>query len=101
MWWLAGPYDMDRTNSVSLTQGQTTGTIQFVSPRKLLQLDIDNGGTMPTTITMACAGQPIRSVVVQPHQVVQLKTNWTGVCSTVQIGSSNGWDTNFDNIVIQ
>jgi hypothetical protein len=27
-------------------------------------------------------------------------TNWTGTCTTVTLGSTNGWDTNFDNLVI-
>src|SRR5688572_13588201 len=26
-------------------------------------------------------------------------SSWAGLCSSVTIGSSNGWDTNFDNIV--
>jgi hypothetical protein len=39
-------------------------------------------------------------VVLAPNQQTVLATNWTAACSPVTIGSSNGWDTNFDNFVI-
>jgi hypothetical protein len=31
--------------------------------------------------------------------VVTIATNWTGPCTTVTVTSSNGWNTNFDDIV--
>jgi hypothetical protein len=36
--------------------------------------------------------------VVVAGQVLTISTNWTTACSPVMIGSSNGWDTNFDNV---
>jgi hypothetical protein len=32
-------------------------------------------------------------------QLVTVQTRWTGTCSTVTITSSNGWDTNVDDLV--
>lgn len=28
-----------------------------------------------------------------------IETGWTGACSPVTLGSGNGWDTNFDDLV--
>jgi hypothetical protein len=66
-----------------------------------VQLDADNGGTSISTVTLSCSGQTPRSVSVAAHQVATIQTGWTGACSTVTIGSSNGWSTNFDNLVVQ
>ena len=33
-----------------------------------------------------------------PGQVTHVVTNWQGTCSSVTLATSNGWDTNFDNI---
>jgi hypothetical protein len=27
-------------------------------------------------------------------------TGWSGACSSVTVTSSNGWDTNFDNLAL-
>jgi hypothetical protein len=31
---------------------------------------------------------------------VTIQTNWTAPCATVTVSSTNGWDTNFDNLVV-
>ena len=36
---------------------------------------------------------------VNAGQLSTLTTNWTGTCPTVTVTSSNGWNTNFDNLV--
>src|SRR5207248_1574602 len=36
------------------------------------------------------------TIVVAPNQLASIATGWTSACSPVTIGSSNGWDTNFD-----
>jgi hypothetical protein len=35
---------------------------------------------------------------VAAGQVATVTTGWTGTCTTVTVGSSNGWDTNFDDL---
>jgi hypothetical protein len=37
---------------------------------------------------------------VAPNTLVTISTGWTGTCTSVTIASTNGWDTNFDNLVI-
>jgi hypothetical protein len=33
-------------------------------------------------------------------EIATISTGWPGTCSTVTITSTNGWDTNFDNLVL-
>jgi hypothetical protein len=100
-WWLAGPYAQFSSNSVSFN-GATlrSATINIPTPRRLIQVDADNGGTATTTVSLSCSGQPTVQANVAPRQVVTLRTNWSATCNRVTIASSNGWDTNFDNLVL-
>jgi hypothetical protein len=101
VWWLSSPWGMFTTNSVSFNgSGLTSGSITFLSPRRLVQLDAYNGGTGSSTITLACPGQPTRSVVIAANQLLTIATNWTATCSSLTITSTNGWWTNFDNMAI-
>jgi hypothetical protein len=40
-------------------------------------------------------------VQLSANQRATITTNFPTPCSTVTIRSTNGWDTNFDNLVIQ
>jgi hypothetical protein len=64
-----------------------------------VRLDAYNGGA-PTTVTLRCAGQTDRVVNLASGQLATIATNWSGTCTTVTIMSTNGWDTNFDNLVL-
>ncbi len=100
-WYLSGPFGQFTTLSVSFNgAGATSAPVNFVAPRRLLQLDAYNGGPGSSMITLSCAGQTTRQASVASHQLSTIATGWTGTCTTVTIGSSNGWDTNFDNLVI-
>jgi hypothetical protein len=97
-WWLAGPWAQFTTNSVSFNgEGVTSGTLNFVSPRSLVQLDADNGGKGESAVSLSCDGQAPIQATVSPGQVVTIKTGWSDACSSVTVTSSNGWQTNFDN----
>jgi hypothetical protein len=101
-WYLSGPYGQFRSNSVGFNgSGATSASFSFVSPSRLMQVDAYNGGTASSTITLTCAGQPTAGVTLAPRQLATLKTGWIGACSTVTVSSSNGWNTNFDNFVVQ
>jgi hypothetical protein len=101
-WYHSGPYERLTTKSVSFNGGGSTSkSFRLVTPRKLVRLQAYNGGDTTTTVTLACAGQPTRTTAISAGQLVTITTNWTGTCSTVTVSSSNGWDTNFDNIVLQ
>jgi hypothetical protein len=100
-WYLSGPWGKFSDNSVSFTDNRMTSSFTFVQPRMLLGLGAYNGGTTASTITLNCAGQLSKQVVLQPNQVTTIQTGWTGKCSSVSISSTNGWYTNFDNFVIK
>jgi hypothetical protein len=38
---------------------------------------------------------------VASRTTVTISTGWTGTCTSVTVGSTNGWDTNFDNFQLQ
>jgi hypothetical protein len=48
---------------------------------------------------LACSGNTTKSQSVAAKQKVTISTGWTNTCTAVTVGSSNGWDTNFDNFV--
>jgi glucose/arabinose dehydrogenase len=97
-WWHSGPFGSFTTKSVSFTAGVTSRAFTFVTPRRLVSLQAHNGGGS-TTITLSCAGKPTKTVTLAAGQSATIVTGWTGTCTTVTVSSSNGWDTNFDNLV--
>jgi hypothetical protein len=58
-----------------------------------------NGGTSASTVTLACAGNTTKVQSVAANQLLTISTGWTVGCSTVTFGSSNGWDTNLDDLM--
>jgi len=102
VWYLSRPWGKFTTNSISFNgAGLRSASVRFVSPRQLVSLQAFNGGGGASTITLTCAGQPTRTASVAANQLTTITTGWSGKCSTVTIGSSNGWDTNFDQLVIR
>jgi hypothetical protein len=100
-WWLAGPWGAFTTKSIGFNgPGMTSGTFTLLTPRRVYSIDAFNGGE-DTTVTLACPGQTTRQVTLTAGQLATISTNWTGTCTSVTITSTNGWDTNFDNIVLQ
>ncbi|HYK98398.1 MAG TPA: IPT/TIG domain-containing protein, partial [Candidatus Acidoferrales bacterium] len=97
-WYLSSPWGRFTTNSISFPSGPTSATFSFLSPQVLTRIDVYNGGTVASTITLSCTGDPTVSRSVAVGQVLTITTGWSATCSTVTVGSSNGWDTNFDNL---
>jgi hypothetical protein len=101
-WYLSGPYGQMRTQSIGFNgAGPTSASFTFVSPKTLVKLDAFNGGRTASTVTLSCAGQPTVSVSLAAGQLQTIQTSWTAACSSVTVTSSNGWDTNFDTLVIK
>lgn len=101
-WYHSAPWQQLPTKSIGFNgYGPTSEPFSFVTPRRLVSVLAYNGGAVSSTVTLACAGQPTKTVVLAPGQIATINTGWTGTCSTVTVGSSNGWDVNFDNLVIQ
>ena len=97
-WTLSGPWGSFSTNSVSFPWAATTfAAFTFVTPAVLTSVDVYNGGTNPTTITLSCSGNPNITQPVTNGQSMTINTNWTVLCTSVTVGSSTGWWANFDN----
>lgn len=100
-WFLSSPWGAFNTNSVSFDDPSAlTGTLSFLTPSTLTSVQAYNGGATDSTVTLACTGNPTVTRVVTAGAMVTITTGWSANCSTVTIGSSNGWDTNFDTFVI-
>ena len=99
VWWVAAPWGQFTTNSISFNRaGITSGSLSFVIPKRLVSIKAYNGGTTASTITLSCAGNTTTVQSVAVNQLVTISTGWTVGCSTVTVGSSNGWDTNLDDL---
>jgi hypothetical protein len=98
-WYHASPWKGFTSKSVSFNgDGVGRASFAFVSPRRLVRLDAYNGGEA-TTLTLSCAGQPDKQVSLGGGQATTIETGWGNPCTMVTIASTNGWDTNFDNLV--
>jgi hypothetical protein len=101
-WFLSGPYGRFAGNSVSFNgSGQRSASFTFVDPRRPISVRAYNGGDSSSRITLSCAGQPSKQVILPAKQDTTIQTGWANKCSSVTISSSNGWFTNFTNLVIQ
>ncbi|HEY3059771.1 MAG TPA: CARDB domain-containing protein [Chloroflexota bacterium] len=100
-WYLSSPWGQFSTNSIGFNgAGPTSASFTFVRASRLAQIDAFNGGSVASTIRLSCAGQPTAEFTVAAGQLLTLSTGWTGTCSSVTVSSANGWDTNFDNLML-
>jgi hypothetical protein len=100
VWYLSAPFGQFATKSISFNgPGITSGTISFVNPKRLVSVRAYNGGPTTTTLTFSCSGNPTRTVSVGAGQLQTISTTWGAACSNVTFTSSNGWDTNLDDLV--
>lgn len=98
-WYLSYPFVGFNTPNITFNGSSITqATFSFVTPKVLLSIDATNGGP-DSTVTISCSGSITKTQVVPSQATVKISTGWTNTCSSVTLGSSNGWDTNFDNIV--
>ena len=102
-WWHSAPWRKFTTKSVTFNGlGISTATFSFITPKQLVKLDLFNGGTSQATTTLSCPGMPNKQITLSADQMFTgVATGWTGTCSQVTISSSNGWDTNYDNLVVE
>jgi hypothetical protein len=99
-WYHSGPFGLFTTKSVGFNgAGPTSASFTFLTPQRLVSLQAYNGGSVASTITLSCAGQSTRTQSVPARQLVTINTGWNGTCTSVTVASTNGWDTNFDNLV--
>jgi concanavalin A-like lectin/glucanase superfamily protein/Big-like domain-containing protein/purple acid phosphatase-like protein len=99
VWWVSGPWGQFSTNSISFASSRTSGSFTFINPKRLISVRAYNGGSGMSTVTLSCSGSPTKTVSVAANQLLTINTDWTATCSTVTVGSTNGWDTNFDDLI--
>jgi hypothetical protein len=98
-WYHSGPWGAFTTKSTSFNgAGMTSQTFTFVTPRRLVSLRAYNGAGAATTVTLSCNGQT-KSQSVPAGQAVTITTGFAATCTTVTLSSTNGWDTNFDDLM--
>ncbi len=98
-WYHSAPWGAFTTKSIGFNgPGLTSGTFTFLAPRRLVSIQAYNGGPA-TTVTLRCLGQTDKVQALSAGQLVTIQSGWAGTCSQVTIFSTNGWDTNFDNLV--
>jgi hypothetical protein len=99
-WYLSGPYGRFATNSVSYPNGApVSASFAFLAPRILQSIDAFNGGGTSSTVTLSCIGNATVAQPVAAGQLLTIATGWSVPCATVTLGSTNGWDTNVDNLI--
>jgi len=101
-WYLSAPWRAFTTNSIGFNgAGPTAENFTFVTPHRLVQVDAYNGGPAASTITFSCTGQSTRTFTLAASTLATLTMDWSGPCTTVAVTSTNGWNTNFDNVVVE
>ncbi|RKG71770.1 DUF4082 domain-containing protein [Corallococcus sp. CA054B] len=97
-WYLGSPWGGFSTKSISFNGGGVNqGQLNLYGARTIVGLDAFTWDT-GATLTLSCFNQPTRTFNLTAGQVTHVVTNWQGSCSSVTFATSNGWDTNFDNI---
>ena len=99
-WFHSGAWGGFTTKNISFANSAVVnGDVQFAFPIRVLRIDVFNGGSSSTTITLSCPGHAPVQAVVAAGQLRTIPTGLTEACSSFTIGSTNGWATNFDNLV--
>lgn len=99
-WYLASPWGSFTSNSISFDGASaTSATFTFLTPAVLTNVDVYNGGTGASVVTLSCTGNTTKTQSISASQMTTIATGWTIACSSVTVGSSNGWWVNFDNFV--
>jgi hypothetical protein len=99
-WWLSSPWGAFSTKSISFVEGGSQASFSLPTARRLVSLRAYNGESAAAMVALSCAGQPTVTASVGARQVATLTTGWMGTCASVTVATSNGWGTNFDDIVI-
>jgi hypothetical protein len=95
------------SNAVSFAGYHTSsGSFTFSTPSQLAQVDVFNGSSSNSTVTLSCSqviagsADPVVTTV-QPAVYQTIRTGWTGACiGQVNVSTSNESLTYFDNVVV-
>ncbi|MEX1254799.1 MAG: flexitail domain-containing putative surface protein [Dehalococcoidia bacterium] len=102
-WYHSGPYGLFNTKSIGFNGPSiTAATFTLLTPRRLVSIRAHNGASglaTNTTVTLSCPGQPDKRADLVVGEIATIPTGWAGTCSSVTIASTDGWVTNFDDLV--
>lgn len=100
-WYISDPWGLFNSKSISFNgSNQTSAVFNFITPKILTKLDVYNGGAN-STVTVACSGNTMKTISINASQMLtNVETGFTTACTTVTFTSTNGWNTNYDNLVI-
>ena len=97
-WYIASPWGGFDTKSISFNGGGLTqANLSIIGQRRILGLDAftwDSGAT----VTLKCIDLPTLTFPLTAGEVTHLVPTWTQPCTVFTVITSNGWDTNFDNL---
>ncbi|CAM3401787.1 DUF4082 domain-containing protein [Corallococcus sp. ZKHCc1 1396] len=97
-WYIASPWGGFGTKSVSFNGGGLMqGRLSVFGQRRVLGMDAFTWDT-GATLTLTCLDLPTLTFPLTAGQVTHVVTNWQQPCTVFTISTSNGWDTNLDNI---
>ncbi|RKH56309.1 DUF4082 domain-containing protein [Corallococcus llansteffanensis] len=97
-WFIATPWGGFDTKSISFNGGGITDAgLSVFGQRHVIGLDAFTWDT-GATLTLSCLDLPTRTFPLTAGQVTHVVTNWLQPCTVFRIATSNGWDTNIDNI---
>ncbi len=101
-WHLSGASGSFSTNSISfLNESVISATFNFLDATILMGISVFNSGGESSTVSLACTDNPTITQVIASNQSATLITNWTVPCTTINLGSSNGSWTHFDDLSYQ
>jgi hypothetical protein len=99
-WITSSPWGALTTINLSFANASvSSGTLTFTQPSVFVSMRAYNGGTTSSTITLTCQGNSTQQFTVAAGVTSTLSPTWPSPCGTVGIQSSNGWHTNFDDLV--
>lgn len=97
-WYIASPWGGFDTKSISFNGGGLTqASLSIFGQRRVLGLDAftwDSGATL----TLSCIDLPTLTFPLAAGQVTHVVPSWQSPCTVFTVTTSNGWDTNFDNL---
>jgi len=100
-WYLSGPYGDFTDQSIGFNgPGPTSADFEFVTDLRLIGFQASNGSDIASTVSASCSGQTTVTQTVPGNSLVTFSTGWFDGCSPVTLSSTNGWDTNFDNLIV-
>lgn len=101
VWWVFPASGAFPDNNISFNGPSIlSGTFTFLRRLRLRTLDAYNFGPDSTTLTLSCPGQLNAQATLAAGQLATIATGWTDACSPVTISNPNGWNSNFDNLVV-